>query len=304
MLVAVTGATGFVGRYVVERLLRRDHAVRVLARHEGRAGWMRDRGVEVVQGDLDTPGALAGLMRDAGAVIHLVGIIEELGRQSFQRVHVEGTRHVVTAAREAGVPRLVHMSALGARHDPAATAYHRSKAEAEDIVAGCGIPAAIMRPSLIAAGDNAVLTMLLRMLRFAPAVPVIGDGSYRLQPLAAEDLAEAFAVAVERPHITGRFDLAGPDQLPYREMIAILEDALGIRRRRITVPVAAARAGAWIGTLVPMVSPITPAQLTMLLEGNVTGRNAITETFGVTPRPFRDVAREICAPYRTGAAAS
>lgn len=298
MLVAVTGATGFVGRYVVERLLRRDYAVRVLARHPDRAGWMRDRGVEVVPGDLDSRDALAGLVRGAGAVVHLVGIIEELGRQSFQRVHVDGTRHVVTAAREAGVPRIVHMSALGARRDPGATAYHRSKAEAEDIVAEGGVPAAIMRPSLIAASDNAVLTMLLRMLRFAPAVPIIGDGTYRLQPLAAEDLAEAFAVAVERPHLTGRFDLGGPEQLAYADVIAILEDALGIRRRRISVPVAAARAGAWIGTLVPMVSPITPAQLTMLLEGNVTGSNALADTFGVTPRPFRDVAREICAAFR------
>lgn len=302
MLVAVTGATGFVGRHIVERLLRRDHAVRVLARHPDRAGWMRDRGVEVVPGDLDAQDALLALVRGAGAVVHLVGIIEELGRQSFQRVHIDGTRHVVTAAREAGVSRLVHMSALGARPDPAATAYHRSKAAAEDIVATSGIPAAIMRPSLIAAGENAVLTMLLRMLRFAPAIPIIGDGQYRLQPIAADDLAEAFALAVERPQLTGRFDLGGPDQLAYAELIAILEDALGVRRRRIGIPVAAARAGAWVGTLVPMVSPITPAQLTMLLEGNVTGRNAITETFGITPRPFRDVARELCAAYRATAA--
>lgn len=302
MLVSLTGATGFVGRHIVERLLRRDHAVRVLARHPGRAGWMRDRGVEIVAGDLDSPAALADLARGAGAVVHLVGIIEEIGRQTFQRVHVDGTRNVLNAVQNAGVPRYVHMSALGARVDPAATAYHRTKAQAEDLVAAGGVSHAIMRSSLIAAAENAVLMMLLRMLRFSPVVPIIGDGAYQLQPIAADDLAEAFALAVERPALSGKFDIAGPEQLSYNQLIETLESELGVKRRRMTVPVRAARAGALVGTLVPMVSPITPSQLTMLLEGNTTNHNALADTFGVSPRPFRDVAREICAAYRAGGA--
>ena len=297
MLVALTGATGYVGRYVVERLLRRDHAVRVLARHPDRAGWMADRGVEVVAGDLVSAASLAQLVNGAGALVHLVGIIEELGRQTFQRVHVEGTRNVVDAARKAGVPRFVHMSALGARNAPGATAYHRTKAEAEAIVAASGLSYAILRPSLIAGPENAVLTMLVRMIRFAPVIPVIGDGRYELQPLAADDLAEVFAVAVERPAIAGTFDVAGPEKLTYHQLLDALERALGVRRRRTRVPVAVARAGAMVGTLVPMVSPITPSQLTMLLEGNTTEQNAVSSVFGVTPRPFAEVTREMCAAF-------
>lgn len=297
MLVALTGATGYVGRCVVERLLRRDHALRVLARHRDRAGWMADRGVEVVEGDLESRAALAQLAAGAGAVVHLVGIIEELGRQTFQRVHVDGTRAVLGAAREAGVPRFVHMSALGARDEPSATAYHRTKARAEQLVADSGLSCAIMRPAVIAGAENAVIKMLVRMLRFAPVVPVIGDGRYRLQPVAQDDVAEAFATAVERPDIRGRFDIAGPDQLTYHEMLDALEQGLGVRRTRVSVPVPLARAGALVGTLVPLLSPISPAQLTMLLEGSTTDHNALPQTFGVTPRPFADVAREIGAGY-------
>jgi NADH dehydrogenase len=301
VLIALTGATGYVGRFIVERLLRHDHALRVLARREGRAGWMRDRGVEVVPGDLASPAALRDLVAGAGAVVHLVGIIEEVGRQSFQRVHIDGTRAVLDAAHAAGVARFVHMSALGARATLDATAYHRSKAQAEALVAASGLSCAIMRPSLIAEEGNAVLTLLLRMLRFAPVVPIIGDGAYRLQPVAADDVAEAFAVAVEHPALVGKFDLAGPDALTYNEMVGILESELGVTRPRVHVPVAAARAGAMLGTLVPLISPITPSQLTMLLEGNTTDRNALATTFGIAPRPFRDVARDVCRPYRPAA---
>jgi len=295
MLVAVTGATGFVGGHIVERLLRRDHAVRVLARDPSRAGWLRDRGVEVVAGDLAAPDALAQLANGAGAVVHLVGIIEEIGRQTFQRVHVEGTAAVVAAARGAGVPRLVHMSALGARGDAAATAYHRSKAEAETIVLGSGIPAAVLRPSLVAAPGNPVLAILLGMLRHLPAIPVIGDGRYQLQPVAAEDVAEVFTLAAERPQLVGRFDIAGPEPLTYHQVLDALEAALQVRRARIRIPVAVARAGAAAGTLVPLLNPITPSQLTMLLEGNTTEHNALVDVFGIAPRRFADVARALVA---------
>lgn len=293
MLVAVTGASGFVGGHIVERLLRRDYALRVLARDGARAGWMRDRGVEVVVGDLASPEALDQLVSGASAVIHLVGIIEEIGRQTFERVHVEGTRAMLAAARKAGVPRFVHMSALGAREEPGATAYHRSKARGEALVRESGIPAAIMRPAIIAAPGNEVLRMLVRMLRFAPVIPVIGDGRYKLQLVAADDVAEAFTLAVERPQLQGSFDLAGKEALTYHELLDALEAALRVKRPRISIPVAAARAGAAIGTLVPMISPITPAQLTMLLEGATTDHNALELDFGITPRRFSEVAAEI-----------
>jgi len=298
MIVAVTGGTGFVGGHVVRQLLRHEHDVRVLARDPASAGELRDRSnVELIPGTLEDKEAVRQLVKGADAVVHLVGIIEEIGRQTFERVHVEGTRHVVTAAEDAGVRRFVYLSALGARPDAGATPYHRTKASAEEIVRGGKPPSVILRPSLIAAPGNEVLKMLLTMLRMSPLVPVIGNGLYRLQPVAASDLAEAVAVAVSEARITGTFDIAGPAMMTYHEVLDALERALGVRRRRVAVPVAAVRFSAYAGAVLPHLNPITPDQLQMLLEGNTTGDNALPSVFGIQPRPFDEVAREIAAPY-------
>src|SRR5262249_44151993 len=161
------------------------------------AGWLSDRdGVTVIEGDLEQQHALRTLCQGADAVIHLVGIIVEIGRQTYERVHVQGTGQVLAAARFAGVPRVAFMSALGARTEPGATPYHRTKAAAEDLVRSSAPSHVILKPALIAAPGNEVLTMLLNMVRMSPIVPVIGNGLYQLQPIAADDVAEAFALAV------------------------------------------------------------------------------------------------------------
>jgi uncharacterized protein YbjT (DUF2867 family) len=297
MLVAITGASGFVGRYVVEHLLRREHEVRALVRDPSRAGWMRDRGVALVEGDLEDQAALRALTRGAGAVVHLVGIILEIGRQTYERVHVGGTRHLVEAAREAGVGRFVYMSALGARPDAGATAYHRTKAAGEALVRECGLLHVILRPSLIAAPGNEVLRTLVTMIRMSPVVPVVGNGLYQLQPVAADDVADAFVTACEGGVPNGSYDVAGPEMMTYHELLDQLESALGVQRRRVAVPVTMVRFAANAGMVLPNLNPITPDQLQMLLEGNTTTANALPTTFGISPQPFADVAREICAPY-------
>ena len=298
MTVAITGATGFVGGAVVRRLLRRGHDIRALVRDPERAGRLGDLGsVQLVAGDLDDAAALRGLMAGADAAVHLVGIIVESGRQAFERIHVEGTARVVAAAREAGVRRFVQMSALGARAEPAATAYHRSKAAGEEAVRSGGIQSVILRPSLVAGAGSPPLRMAIDLVRFAPVVPIIGDGRYRLQPVWIEDVAEVFAVAVERPDLAGTFDIAGPDQLTWHEMVDLIERALAVTRRRIGVPVSVVRFAAHAGVVLPQLSPISPDQLQMLLEGNTTEANAIETVFGVRPRPFGDVVRELCSPY-------
>ena len=298
MKIAITGATGFVGNAVLRRLLRRGHEVRALVRDPNQGGRLRDLGaVECVAGSLDDQDAVRALVAGTDAVIHLVGIIVEKGPQTFQRVHVEGTERLVAAARAAGVPRFVHMSALGARPDAGATSYHRTKAAGEDAVRGAGLSHVILRPALIAGAGNVPLEMMVRLIRFAPAVPVVGDGRYLLQPVWIEDVAEAFAVAVERADLAGTFEIAGPEQLSWDRMLDELETALSVRRLRVHVPLPIVRLGALAGQLAPDLAPITPDQLQMLLEGNVTSANAITSTFGVTPRSFAAVAREICAPY-------
>ncbi len=298
MIVALTGATGFVGGAVLQRLLRREHQVRVLVRNPDRAGRLRDYGdVQVVAGELGDEAALATLVAGAEAVVHLVGIIVPKGSQTFDRVHVAGTAALVAAARAAGVRRFAHMSALGARADAAATPYHRTKAAGEDAVRRVFPGHVILRPSLIAGPGNVPLRMMINMVRMAPVVPVIGDGRYRMQPVWLEDVAEAFALAVEREDLAGTYDIAGPEALTWHQMLDRIEEALAVRRRRVGVPLGIVRLGAAAGLALPELAPITPDQLQMLLEGSTTDANALPTVFGVTPRPFAEVMREMCAPY-------
>lgn len=298
MKIAFTGATGYVGGAVLGRLLRRGHDVRALVRDPGKAGRLRDRGsVELVAGTLDDGTTIDALVAGVDAVVHLVGIIAETGRQTFQGVHVAGTERLVTAARAAGVGRFVHMSALGARSDAAATPYHRTKAAGEDAVRRGGVPHVILRPSLIAGEGNAPLKMTVDLVRFSPIVPVIGDGRYRLQPVWIEDVAEVFALAVERTDLSGTFEIAGAESVSWHQVLDEIEAALVVKRRRVGVPVGAVRFAAQAGLALPQLAPITPDQLQMLLEGNTTEENAITPVFGIAPRPFREVVRGMCEPY-------
>jgi uncharacterized protein YbjT (DUF2867 family) len=297
MLIALTGATGYVGSRVVRKLLRREHEVRALVRRPERAGPLADLGVQLVAGDLRDAGALEALAAGAGAVVHLVGIIVEARGQTFAAVHVTGTRSLLAAATHAGVPLMVHMSALGARAEAGATQYHQTKWQAEEAVRASGLPHVILRPSLIAGPGNAALKTMVDMIRLSPVVPVIGNGRYELQPVWVEDVAEAFALALERPDVRGTFDIAGPERLSYHQLLDQLETALGVHRRRVAVPVGMVRFAAAAGAGLPNLAPITPAQLQMLLEGNTTDRNALEASFGVRPRPFAEVAGEICAPY-------
>jgi uncharacterized protein YbjT (DUF2867 family) len=298
MRIALTGGTGFVGGAVLRQLLRHGHEVRLLVRHPERAARLKDfGGVEFVPGDLDDEGALRALVDGSDAVVHLVGIIAEQGEQTYQRVHVDGTARLAAAARGAGVRRFAHMSALGARTDAAATAYQRTKAAGEDAVRQSGLAHVILRPALIAGPGNVPLKMMCDLLRLAPVLPVVGDGRYRLQPVWLEDIAEAFAVALERADLLGTFELAGPEQLTWHEILDRLEAALGVKRPRIGVPLPLVRLGALGGDLLPRVAPITTDQLQMLLEGSTTDANAIESHFGIRPRAFAEVARDMCAPW-------
>ncbi len=297
MRIAMTGATGYVGGHVASRLLRREHELRALVRSPERAGKLADQGIELVAGDLGDEKALGALVSGADAIVHLVGIIVESGRQTYDAVHVRGTEALLAAARAAPAPLFVHMSALGARGSPEATRYHRSKWRAEEAVRSSGLAHAILRPSVIAGPGNAALGMMVDMIRLLPVVPVIGDGRYEMQPIWVEDVAEIIARILERGDLRGSFDVAGPERLTYHQVLDRLEDALGVKRRRISVPVGVARFAALAGAALPSVAPITADQLQMLLEGNAADSSATEGRFGLRPRPFAEVAGEICAPW-------
>src|SRR5256885_7528194 len=283
MLVALTGGTGFVGRHVAATLVARGHRVRVLARDPARARFLSEQPVEIVAGGLADRAALDRLAGGADALIHLVGIIVEQGAQTFTAVHVAGTQALLGAARQAGVRRFVHMSAVGARDEPGATRYHRTKGQAGQLVPEAGFAPAIFRPSIINGPATAPIRLLARLHRWSPIVPVFGDGRFPTQPVWIHDVALAFALAAERPDTVGVFELGGPQVLTYEDFLLTIGRATGQSRPLIHVPLGLARAAAGAFDWLRARAPMTSDQLQMLVEGSATPANAIESVVGIRP---------------------
>ena len=251
MKIFLAGGTGFIGGHVRRELLRKGHEIRLLVHRRGDG---TEAGVEQVEGDITHLGTFAGILEGCDATINLVGIIREFPAKgvTFERLHVEATGAMVAAAREAGVGRYLQMSALGTRPD-ATSRYHRSKYRAEEQVRAAGLDWTILRPSIVFGPRDGFVNILAGQIRSLPAVPVIGDGAYRIQPISADDVARCFADALELPGTVGQtFELCGPDRLTYNDMLdtigsAELAKQHGEMLASIWLSRDAAAARVWIG---------------------------------------------------------
>lgn len=290
MKVFLAGGTGFVGEHVRRELLARGHVVRLLV-HRRKEGV--ETGVEQAEGDVTRLDSFAAAVEGCEATINLVGIIREFpGRGvTFEKLHVEATKNVLDAARKAGVRRHFQMSALGTR--PGATsAYHRTKYRAEELVRASGLDWTIFRPSLIFGPKDAFVNMLAGYVRSFPAVPVIGDGTYRLQPVSVDDVARCYALALEMPDTVGKtFELCGPDRFTYNEILDTIGRVLG-KGHLLKVP----NPVGLMKLIVPLMQgfsffPLTMDQITMLLEENICA-SPWPELFGFEPAPFEEGIRK------------
>ena len=296
--VFVTGATGFVGHALLQRLCAEGHIVRCLVRR-GSEGDLRGFGaITRIEGDVVSRRGLAEGLAGCDAAIHLVGIIREhrAAGVTFERVHVEGTQNVLEAAKAAGVTRYVHMSALGTRPG-AASRYHRTKWAAEEAVRASGLAWTIFRPSIIYGPGDGFVTMLASMVRRLPAVPVIGSGRQRVQPIAVEQVAAGFAGALERPAtIKQTYEVGGPEPVTMLELLDLIGRALGRRRvRRVHVP---------LGVMTPLARvlhplpgfPVTPDQLLMLGEHSVCDPRPFYRAFDLEPVALATGLERMLAP--------
>ena len=287
MKVLVTGGSGVVGKAAVDRLLEAGHTVRLLSRHADDDVRQWPQGVEPRTGDISSEEAVAGAADGCDAVLHVAGIVSERPPDvTFQAVNVEGTRRLAREARRAGVKRFIYVSSLGAEQGQ--SDYHKSKREAEAVVREEAPPGwLVIRPGNVYGPGDEVISLLLKMVRALPVVPVIGRGDQPFQPVWHEDLGLALARAVERdiPRET-TLDLAGPDITTTAEVIDLLDKLTGKRAIRLPIPEALARLGTGAAELVGVDVKVTDDQITMLTEGNVIppgGTNALTDVFGVTP---------------------
>lgn len=326
-VVALTGGTGFVGRHVLSALLDRGHRVRLLSRHATAPSPGRGE-VAIVRGELFDDAALAELCRGADVVVHLVGIIEQRPDrgQTFDRVHHEGTKRVLAAARAAGVRRHVHMSALGAR--PAdvpdrRSDYHRTKWLAEEEVRRSGLEWTIFRPSIIHGPDGAFVQLVRGFWTklFPPFVPyfgidaglmdawqavsallwplgALGRGGEppwissatagRLQPVWVGDVARCFADAVDRPRCVGEtYPMGGPDIVTWPQLYLAVRRSLPPERVRNKKIVAIP---AWYARLIAGLPgvPFNRDQVVMAQEDSICQTAKVERDFDFKLAPLEE----------------
>ncbi|MEO6528130.1 MAG: DUF1990 family protein [Gemmatimonadaceae bacterium] len=297
MRVLVTGGSGVVGTGTVTELLSRGHTVVLLARHAVEDARQWPSGVTPVIGDVADSASITGAANGCDAVLHVAGIVEESPPNvTFERVNVEGTANVCAEATRAGISRLVYVSSLGA--PKGASDYHRSKRDAERIVAQFGGNWTICRPGNVYGPGDGQISVMLRLVRgVSPIVPMIGSGDQSFQPIWWEDLAKALADVVERDDLSGRaLDLAGDEVTCQNDLHARLSRVTGRDVHSIPVPEMFAALGAKAISMVGWKIPLGDSELQMLREGNVIapgGVNALVETCGITPTPLDEGLRRL-----------
>jgi NADH dehydrogenase len=289
MKVFLTGATGFVGRRMLQRLLAEGHTVRALVR-DGRK-LRTDERAELCTGDVVSRTGLDGGLQGCDAVIHLVGIIAEKGSNTFESVHHIGTRNVVEAARRSEIRRLIHMSALGARADGVA-AYQTSKWKGEEEVRKSGIPFCILRPSLIFGPGDGFVTQMMDTMKKSPLFrPIPGDGSPKFRPIHVDDVTFCFARALTLPAVTNQtVELGGADELTLDQVLSEIARCGGVRKPALHIPMPLMMFGAKVASVLPN-PPVTVDQLRMLQEGSTCDVGPMMRLFGFTPRRFAGCGR-------------
>jgi uncharacterized protein YbjT (DUF2867 family) len=292
-LILVTGGTGFVGGHVVHELRGRDLPVRCLVRDPRKATKLTGWGCELAEGDVTDEESLRRAVAGVDTIVHLVAI-RQGPREQFQRIMVEGTRDLLSAARDAGVGRFVHMSALGTSEETRELVpYYGAKWENEQQVRSSGIPFVIFRPSFVFGPDGGILPTFVKLAKLAPVTPIIGSGRQRIQPIWADDLARIFTEATQKGDVTGRlFELGGRDAVSWNEFWERLKRVLGLRRPSVHVPVGVMRINALLTERLPGDIPLTRDLLKMLEHGdNVVSGDEAVRAFAQPLLPLDDQPR-------------
>jgi uncharacterized protein YbjT (DUF2867 family) len=305
-LVTVFGGSGFLGRNVVRALAKRQYRIRVAVRRPELAGHLQPLGrvgqIHAVQANLRHPSSVEAAMRDSHVAINLVGILAEGGAQSFDAVQAKGAATVAKAASAVGA-RMVHVSAIGADEN-SLSGYGRSKAAGEKAVLAALPSATILRPSVVFGPEDQFTNRFAALARMSPALPLIGGGVTRMQPVYVGDVATAVADAVDgktKPGAT--YELGGPEVLNLREIIEIILRITERQPMLIPLPFGLAKLQALFLQFAPGALKLTPDQVALLRTDNVVSDAAkaaglTLEGLGIAPDSMEAIAPQYLWRFR------
>lgn len=302
--VTVVGGSGFLGRYIVHDLAQRGWRVRVAVRNTDRALFLRPMGavgqIVPVFCNIRDDASVAASVEGADIVINLVGLLYESGRQTFEAAHSEGAARVARLAKQAGVARLIHVSAIGASAS-SPSRYAQTKAAAEEAVLAAFPEATVLRPSIVFGPEDGFFNLFARLSRYALAMPLIGGGKTRFQPVYVADVAAAVMACLDDPTTQGQtFELGGPETYSFRDLMVLILTETRRKRRLVSVPWGIAKIqGTFLGM---MPKPLlTRDQVVLLQADNVVGDKAKTlADLGIEPTPLETVLPTYLDKYRIG----
>ena len=285
------------GSHLVRRLAQEKIQTRCLIRRTSNIEKLKELGIEVAYGDVTDKQSLKKAVRGVDTVVHLVGIIVEPKGASFEIIHTQGTRNLVEACKEAGVQRFIYISALGAREN-ARSQYHITKWEAETAVIKSGMEYVIFRPSIMIGEGGEFITMLSKVVRWALVIPII-DGESKVQPIYVENTVDCIIKSLTDPRTTNRiFEIAGPEQITYKELFLTLMDVLNIDNPTFEIPITFMWPVACVLEKVMEKPPITTQQLTMLQEDNICDIKEMQEVFSLKLVPLKQALQTFLSPVR------
>lgn len=307
--VTVFGGSGFVGRAIVQALAQEGLLVRIACRRIELAERIKTAGdvgqITLMRTNLRMAESVATAIEGSQAVVNAAGIPFQRGRQRYQAVHVEGSRSVARAATAAGVQRLVQISGIGSDRRDSTDPFIRSKVDSEDAVVEAFPTATFLRPSVIFGPDDAMFNRMARMAAKAPFMPVVGDGSARVQPVYVGDVAAAAAAVLKRPE-TARtvFELGGPRVYTYRELAALTLRQIDRDKPIVGIPAGLMKLAAFFAELpgiVGLTPPITRGQVELMRHDSVVSAGAHTlATLGITPTAAEAILPTYLDRFRVG----
>jgi uncharacterized protein YbjT (DUF2867 family) len=306
-LFTIFGGTGFIGRYVVSRLAERGARIRVISRSPRTRGHHlqplgRVDQIVVESAGLDSEPSLRRAVAGAAGVVNLIGILHETGRQQFAEVQGALAGRIAADAAAEGVARMVQISAIGA-DTHARSAYARSKAEGERRVREAFPDGTILRPSIVIGPEDDFFNRFAALARVLPALPLIGGGHTRFQPVYVGDVAQAVVTALERDDCRGQtYELGGPQTYSFAELMRYLLKVVGRRRLLPAVPFELAALQARFLELLPQ-PPLTRDQVELLKVDNVASADLPgLEALGITPTPIELIVPQYLSRYRAAPA--
>lgn len=275
-LITVFGGSGFLGRHVVRALAKRRYRIRIAVRRPELAGFLQPIGsvgqIHAMQANVRHPQSVEAAVRDADIVVNLVGILFERGRQRFDAVQGYGAEHIALAAAAYGA-RVLHVSAIGANEN-STSAYARAKALGEKLVLAATPDASVFRPSIVFGPEDDFFNRFASMARMSPALPLIGGGKTKFQPVFVGDVAEAIAQAADgktKPGAT--YELGGAGILTFAELMQYVLDTIQRKRVLVPLPFGIAKLQAQLLQILPK-PPLTPDQVELLRTDNVLSEQA------------------------------